>query len=190
MLTQPDFVVSNMSGERPLQRSSWKAEAIRKGNLKISGPIPITEETPLSEEEERQYAERHNSMPLSASLPPASSQPQDSDHTPAHPPPQEEQHEVQHQVPSDEPQETSEFQRTEPGSRNAQSPFPSIPESTTRTPAKKQKRKSGLRNAFRKMFGRKREESREEEDITRRGHSYHASVGFRMADARSLLTSA
>jgi hypothetical protein len=41
MLTREGFVATDMSAPTVLQRSSWKAEAIRKGNLKISGPIPI-----------------------------------------------------------------------------------------------------------------------------------------------------
>lgn len=57
MLTREGFVVADMSAPTPLQRSSWKAEAIRKGNLKISGPIPITEDVPLNDEEEKQFAE-------------------------------------------------------------------------------------------------------------------------------------
>ncbi|KAF3048455.1 hypothetical protein E8E11_006694 [Didymella keratinophila] len=51
-----------MSVQGGLQRprsASWKVEAIRRGDLKISGPIPIEEDTPLSDEEERQFAERH-----------------------------------------------------------------------------------------------------------------------------------
>ncbi|RMZ70686.1 hypothetical protein GMOD_00000817 [Pyrenophora seminiperda CCB06] len=61
MLQQEGFVVASMSAPTPsptpLQRSSWKAEAIRRGNLKISGPIPITEHVPLNDEEEKEYAE-------------------------------------------------------------------------------------------------------------------------------------
>ncbi|KAF2788235.1 hypothetical protein K505DRAFT_366660 [Melanomma pulvis-pyrius CBS 109.77] len=185
MLTQDDFVVSNMSGERPLQRSSWKAEAIRKGNLKISGPIPITEETPLSEEEERRYAEKQSIEPLGPSSQPSEPQPHapapdetlpTSDAVEAQPQTQEEHHELRHKKSSTEMRATSETQRNlEHASRSAPSPFPSIPESTTKTPPRK-KRKSGLRSAFRKMFGKRgRDESREDEDTTRRGHMHHAS---------------
>jgi hypothetical protein len=52
-------VATNMSVEADLQRSSWKAEAIRRGDLKISGPIPITEDMPLNEEEEQEFAEKN-----------------------------------------------------------------------------------------------------------------------------------
>ncbi|KAJ4366707.1 hypothetical protein N0V95_000035 [Ascochyta clinopodiicola] len=54
-----------MSAQGNLQRprsASWKVEAIRRGNLKISGPIPIEEDTPLNDEEEREFAERRGDM--------------------------------------------------------------------------------------------------------------------------------
>ena len=50
--------------------------------------------------------------------------------------------------------------------------------------AKKQKRKSGIRGVFRKMFGRKDREESQERNVerdsqpSRRGHSYHHSVGY------------
>jgi hypothetical protein len=198
MLTQDDFVVSNMGGESPLQRSSWKAEAIRKGNLKISGPIPITEETPLSEEEERQYAQKHNSDPLDSSSQLSEPQPRANTLVDSRPGPdlveemphlQEEHHEFRPQSPSTEIRPTTETQRPlEPVSRSVPSPFPSIPESTTKTPPKKQ-RKGGLRNALRKMFGKKgRDESQDDEDISRRGHVHSVSVGAVNSISRSSLT--
>lgn len=58
MITQADLVAPNMPGQAPLRRSSWKADAIRKGHLKISGPIPITEDVPLNDEEEKDFAEK------------------------------------------------------------------------------------------------------------------------------------
>jgi hypothetical protein len=198
MLTQDDFVVSNMGGERPLQRSSWKAEAIRKGNLKISGPIPITEETPLSEEEERQYAQKHNTDPLDPSSQPSEQQHQANtlDDSQAGPDPveetphlQEEHHEFRPQTPPTRIRPTIATQRTlEPVLRSIPSPFPSIPESTTKTPPKK-KRKSGLRNAFRKIFSKKgRDESQADEDISRRGHVHSVSVSAMNSVSRSSLT--
>lgn len=54
-------IALKMSVTGNLQRprsASWKVEAIRRGDLKISGPIPIEEDTPLSDEEEREFAER------------------------------------------------------------------------------------------------------------------------------------
>lgn len=62
MLLRENSVAVKMSVQGGLQRprsASWKIEAIRRGDLKISGPIPIEEDTPLSDEEERQFAEQH-----------------------------------------------------------------------------------------------------------------------------------
>jgi hypothetical protein len=62
MHLRENSVTVKMSVQGGLQRprsASWKVEAIRRGDLKISGPIPIEEDTPLSDEEERQFAERH-----------------------------------------------------------------------------------------------------------------------------------
>lgn len=210
MLTQDDFVAPNMSGEGNLQRSSWKAEAIRRGDLKISGPIPITEDLPLNEEEEKEYAEKQN--PESAPSPPE--EPTEQIQQPPPPPPSqapppppplappviedepshqntvqaEEQPQAQEEHHQELPQrtsppgkrETGETHRrsaTEPVAYSSPSPFPSIPESSSKTTPKK-KRKSGLRNVFRKMFGRRsRDGSRDEEEETKhRGHSHHASV--------------
>ncbi|KAF2122615.1 hypothetical protein BDV96DRAFT_639192 [Lophiotrema nucula] len=182
-----------MSGEGILRRSSWKAEAIRRGDLKISGPIPITEETPLSDEEEREYAQKHSMDP-----PPPLSEPALEPPEPAHPPPsipEESLHTVPETVepahPEAQEQEEPRQQQQTNGVRQmgepprksspeptvtSPSPFPSIPESTTKTTPKK-KRKSGLRNVFRKMFGRRsreRPQEEEEEDTVHR-HGYHRS---------------
>ncbi|KAF2710032.1 hypothetical protein K504DRAFT_378339 [Pleomassaria siparia CBS 279.74] len=173
-----------MNGENPLRRSSWKAEAIRKGNLKISGPMPITEETPLNEEEERQYAEKHNAEPLDA--PPLPAQPhllspiiREASQRASHPVETglQQEHDARPKTPSNEPRIITETQQTsEQPSHSTPSPFPSIPESTSKTPPKKQKRKSGLRNVFRKMFSKRgRDESRDDEDTSRRGHEHHIS---------------
>ena len=61
MHLRENSAVVKMSVQDNLQRprsASWKVEAIRRGDLKISGPIPIEEDTPLSDEEEREHAER------------------------------------------------------------------------------------------------------------------------------------
>lgn len=202
MLTQDDFVAPNMSGESHLQRSSWKAEAIRRGDLKISGPIPITEDIPLNEEEEREYAEKHKPeappepdapadhvehKPDPPQAPPAPEHPQgDGTSVEGQSQPREEQHELRHKKSSSDMRETGEMQRrsfTEPVSYSTPSPFPSIPESSAKTTPKK-KRKSGLRHVFRKMFGRRsRSEPPEEADEGRhRGHSHHASVSTLLLD--------
>ncbi|KAF2452024.1 hypothetical protein P171DRAFT_16596 [Karstenula rhodostoma CBS 690.94] len=186
MLTHDDSIPPNMSLDgNPLRRSSWKAEAIRRGNLKISGPIPITEDVPLNDGEVKEF-EKHGT--LSPNLPQDTPMAHPTQHIPdpplAPPPappvvqgesyPQtsvtpENQPEVQKEHRSSPPpqqlsvpmQTTPERHRrsaTEPIS--IVSPIPPTPETPTRAATRK-KRKSGLRGVFRKMFGRK---SREEED--------------------------
>jgi hypothetical protein len=203
MLTQEDFVASNMSGEASLHRSSWKAEAIRRGDLKISGPIPITEDMPLNEEEEQEYAEKHNSdtspLPQESTVEEDLPKPQAPTHAPPpvpeeshqnvdreakhveeRPQTREEQSSTQPTKPSSPPRDTSETHRrtiTEPISYSTPSPYPNRPDSSVRlTPRKK--RKSGLRNVFRKMFGKrsKDEEPDEAPETAPRGHSHTTSV--------------
>lgn len=194
MLAQEDFVAPIMSAERNLQRSSWKAEAIRRGDLKISGPFPITEETPLSEDEEREYAEKvhtvadphapiPNVSPPSIEPPPPppaepSTQNEDLSTVDKVDPPSEarENHDdLEHNASSTGRQETSEQRRSSPQPAAHSSPvtFSSVPASSTMTASKNsKKRKSGLRNVFRKMFGRKSKD--EEISVPRHGH--HRSV--------------
>lgn len=62
MHLRENSVTVKMSVQGNLQRprsASWKVEAIRRGDLKISGPIPIEEDTPLTDQEEREFAERY-----------------------------------------------------------------------------------------------------------------------------------
>lgn len=228
MHLRDDSVAVKMSVQGGLQRprsASWKVEAIRRGDLKISGPIPIEEDTPLSDEEERDFAVRHGDkrqedafdvptpsqhttrqVPNSqATLRPedgtgeiamkTASQDQDHarqelelhDHHPARSPLRSPlgMHPTNSYVAS---QRESVFQptlHTPPTSFRATPEITSHPNMTTS--AKKQKRKSGIRGVFRKMFGRKdsRGESQErsqERNVerkgapARRGHSYHHSV--------------
>ena len=211
MLQQEGFVVASMSAPTPsptpLQRSSWKAEAIRRGNLKISGPIPITENVPLNDEEEKEYAENGA---LDRSLQPQDAPQEEQHQRPQTPPPRPMQsppaipEHAEHPTALgsnpvvEQPQEEMEtherpVSRSPPKVRQlnqvqresivpssplaSPTPFRATPESTT-TVAQKKKRKSGLRNVFRKMFGRKspdKAEDRAEETMTR-GHSYHRSV--------------
>lgn len=210
MLQREGFVVANMSAPASppslLHRSSWKAEAIRRGDLKISGPIPITEDTPLNDEEEKEYAE--NAARAEALHPPdtplqeqvqPSVAPQRALQSPTavadHPMPlrsnlvaeQPQQHEEpQERTRSRSPrnmQPLNVVQRDSVVQRSAlaspTTPFRSTPESATVKTLQK-KRKSGLRNVFRKMFGKKNAEpeQRQVEETTRRGHSYHHSVGI------------
>jgi hypothetical protein len=201
MLQSEGFVVADMSASTPLQRSSWKAEAIRRGNLKISGPIPITEDMPLNEEEENEFAERGA---LDGSLQPQnaseSSQRPETPPQPMQPPPsvpeyasalrsnpvaeQPEQEEEMHErQPSRSPpkmRQVNEVQREsimQPNAPSSPTPFRSTPESTSKA-ANKKKRKSGIRNVLRKMFGRKGRDGAEDhdEEPVQRGHTYHHSV--------------
>jgi hypothetical protein len=200
MLTREGFVTVDMSGQSDLQRSSWKAEAIRRGNLKISGPIPITEDTPLNDEEEREFAEtgmvspsqpqdeldQQESRPQTPAVPdhPPPSVPLEPSALNSHPVEQAEQREIlQERQPSRSPPRPRQVDETAresiieptPFTPQPQTPLQATPESAMKAIQKK-KRKSGIRNVFRKMFGRKNKDEPEEEE-TRRGHSYHHSVG-------------
>jgi hypothetical protein len=212
MLTREGFVVADMSASTPLQRSSWKAEAIRKGNLKISGPIPITEDTPLNDEEEKEFAEKSAQegtlQPQDAleesqqpQTPPRSLQSPTS--IPEHPtalrsnPIEQQQQQIDEEShqrqPSRSPpkaQHTNGVQResvVQPTPVMSPTPFRSTPESTSKA---QKKRKSGLRNVFRKMFGRKSRDEAEniEEETAPRGHSYHHSVRCAQMQKMPLLT--
>jgi hypothetical protein len=209
MLTREGFVVADMSAPTPLQRSSWKAEAIRKGNLKISGPIPITEDTPLNEEEEKEFAEKsaqdgalqpqdaleESQRPQTPQRPlqsPTDIHPTALRSNPIEQQPQRDEESYQRQPSRSPPkaQHANEVQResvVQPTPVMSPTPFRSTPESTSKT---QKKRKSGLRNVFRKMFGRKSRDEAEniEEETTPRGHSYHHSVRLRECSRLLLLT--
>ncbi|EAT81857.2 hypothetical protein SNOG_10463 [Parastagonospora nodorum SN15] len=194
-----------MNGPNSLQRSSWKAEAIRKGNLKISGPIPIMEDTPLNEDEEKEFAEtgalspshpqdqdgqpdiRPQTPPQPGHAPP--SVPIDRGSLTSHPVDEEVQEVLQARQSRSppRPRQVTEMAResviepTTP-SRNT---FRATPDSTTKS-AQKKKRKSGLRSVFRKMFGRKDRDEPEEEETMHRGHSYHHSTARTVETIRSI----
>ncbi|KAG9204214.1 hypothetical protein G6514_001286 [Epicoccum nigrum] len=220
-----------MSVQGSLQRprsASWKVEAIRRGDLKISGPIPIEEDTPLNDEEEREYAEKHGekaeALDTPTPLPHTIRQVLNSQGTVRPEDPTEEiviktasrdqdfarqELELHDQHPARAPlgsplgmhptdgmfagQRESVFQ---PRSHTPPTPFRATPESTSNSTAamnaKKQKRKSGIRGVFRKMFGRKdREESQErhverDSQPSRRGHSYHHSTAHTVETVRSV----
>ncbi|KAF2867653.1 hypothetical protein BDV95DRAFT_610564 [Massariosphaeria phaeospora] len=190
-----------MSGDANIHRTSWKVEAIRRGDLKISGPVPITEETPLTEDEERDYAEKvkvedppllqdasgqqnHEQLASTEQAPTSQSKhpQQSSEQAEVRPPTQQDLLQPQHKRLSATVREMSEMQRrtpTGPASINSPSPFPSIPDGSMKTSTRR-KRKSGLRNVFRKMFGRKgKEEPLQEEaepvPVQQRGHGHHVS---------------
>ncbi|KAF2851800.1 hypothetical protein T440DRAFT_517273 [Plenodomus tracheiphilus IPT5] len=191
-----------MSAPTSLQRSSWKAEAIRRGDLKISGPMPITEDMPLNEEEEKEFAEKGG---LESSL-----QSQDVPEEPIHrpeTPPQPSQpppgvpvqasalrsNPIEEQSPQPEESFVRPPTRSPPRMRqvvedvqrqsvvqsiplSSPSPYQATPASTP-TSTQKKKRKSGLRGVFRKMFGRKSRDENDigEDDAVHQGHSYHHS---------------
>ncbi|KAI4906274.1 hypothetical protein J4E90_010747 [Alternaria incomplexa] len=209
MLQREGFVVADMSASTPspspLERSSWKAEAIRRGNLKISGPIPITEDVPLNEEEEKEYA-ANGALDRTLQPQDAPEEQYERPQTPPRPlqspPPVPEQHMSalrSNPVGEQQPQRDSAVPERPISSRSpprvrhldevqresivpstsiaSPSPFRSTPESAGKAAQKKNKRKSGLRNVFRKMFGRKGPDRADdlEEEPMQRGHSYHHS---------------
>lgn len=213
MPLRENSIAIEMSVQGNLQRprsASWKVEAIRRGDLKISGPIPIEEDTPLNDEEEREFAERRAmeereevqdiSTPLQHTIQVPVSQPSlrqeevteetamktaslDQDRA-------RREEELRDQQPARSPvrsplgmHPTDGMQRDsvfQPRSYTSPTSLRATPESTAHSniTAKKQKRKSGIRGVFRKMFGRKdRDEPQEQnEESVRRGHSYNHSV--------------
>jgi hypothetical protein len=203
MLTREGFVAADMSGPHNLQRSSWKAEAIRRGDLKISGPIPITEDMPLNEEEEKEFAETGALSPVQAQDE-HELEDEEKVQRPQTPPQHEQTPPVVLEEPEEQVSRQLERQSLHPemihkrqtsrsplrmhqvadmpresivptNSQIPSTPLRSTPESSTKV-AQKKKRKSGLRNVFRKMFGRKSKDEPEMEEAARRGHSYHHSV--------------
>ncbi|KAF2126886.1 hypothetical protein P153DRAFT_388206 [Dothidotthia symphoricarpi CBS 119687] len=190
-----------MTGQNGLHRSSWKVEAIRRGDMKISGPMPIEEDTRLNGEGEMELAGRReldlhsqpqdvpaqqnqrSQSPLQSSQPPTKVSKDSILRDPEHAEgqlPQRENVRMQqlpisplrmHQVNAT-PYESI-VQSTPP---TTPTPFRGTPESMTKA-AQKKNRKSGLRNVFRKILGRKDREKVEEqqEGNVHRGHNYHSS---------------
>lgn len=188
MHLRENSVAVKMSVQGGLQRprsASWKIEAIRRGDLKISGPIPIEEDTPLSDEEEREFAERE-----------IQDIPAPSQHTIRQVPNSQatlRQEDATEEIAMKTASQDQDFARQElelhdqhparspmrsplgmhptdgmfagqresvvqPRSHTPPTPFRATPESTANSntaAAKKQKRKSGIRGVIRKMFGRK-----------------------------------
>lgn len=203
MLTREGFVAADMSGPNNLQRSSWKAEAIRRGDLKISGPIPITENMPLNEEEEKEFEETGALSPVQAE-----GEHEEDEGKEVQRPKTPTQAEQAAPIVPDEPEEqvTRQLERqslqpetiqkrqtsrsplrmhqvadmpresiVQPVPHTPSTPLRTTPESATKI-AQKKKRKSGLRNVFRKMFGRKSRDEPDLEEVARKGHSYNHSV--------------
>jgi hypothetical protein len=147
-----------------LQRSSSKVDAIRRGQLKISKPIPIDDDAQLHDHD---YDIAYTSPDDSQDTRPAP-----KSHSSLH-----------HAISTEAPVSDSRtlHDQDDDTSRNSILPVPSptanrkMPETTAT--AIKRKRKSGLKNVFRKMFGKKdRQELPDVDEEPRRGHSYHHSV--------------
>ena len=139
-----------------LHRSSSKVDAIRRGDLKISKPIPIDDDaSQVDPNQSHDTPAPHTARPVSEA--------------PTH---------LDDQPPR--PEDTVELtsSKSPPGARTFDHMSPNTSESTTTTTPLKKKRKSGLKNVFRKMFGRKEREElpNVDEEPARRGHSYHHSV--------------
>lgn len=176
-----------LPGGRPLQRSSWKAEAIRKGQLKISGPIPWADD-----ELDEQVNKRHTDLFLpqhkeSSSLDDAhdrdgaeQSAAGRSFESIANSGAQQQQQQQQQQPPERPQRPVSMGISTLNGTQMSQmsqrhvSPNPTASydgpdpylsggaDSPNNTSPKK-KRRSGLRNVFRKMFGRRSKDGFEQQ---------------------------
>ncbi|KAF2202416.1 hypothetical protein GQ43DRAFT_311707 [Delitschia confertaspora ATCC 74209] len=183
MVQQDAAIVPKMAEEGRLQRSSWKAEAIRRGDLKISGPIPITDDTPLNDEEERAYSAKHDMetpVPRSGS-PPQKLAPLQPSQAIANAGTLETSgrketqlgkkvhRELRHKRSSTAIRETSEAQR-QSDMRSTPSPLQSVQDSSP-SPRPKKKRGS-LKTVFKKMFGRKNKEVPHD---TVHKHGYHQS---------------
>ncbi len=199
MLTREAILAVDMSVQRPLHRSSWKAEAIRRGDIKISGPIPIIQDVPLNDEEEAKFVEktsfddsfqrqeateqqsqRPETPPVPSEVPSRIPSALRSNPVEIHVPQEEEPPQPQREAPTSPPQERQELE-VRPASimaEPASSPMFAHTVEVTSKAAQKKKRKSGLRQVFRKMFGRKsRDESEVHQPATlRKGHGYHHSV--------------
>ncbi|KAF2748741.1 hypothetical protein M011DRAFT_476127 [Sporormia fimetaria CBS 119925] len=194
MLIQEDFLAPIMTTERPLQRSSWKAEAIRRGDLKISSPIPIAEESPMSEDDERARSEKLQLEtrpaaqdiilpPAQSSVPPAGldlkheaeSIATEELHPQSHA--EEPVQSLRHKVSSDGLRETQEMHHgasAKTPSYNTTSPLSPLPRSATVMTGTK-KRKGSIRNVFRKMFGKRSKEAAQHQEGPTYRHGHHRS---------------
>ena len=172
-------LVPTVSGQ--LERSGSKAEAIRRGDLKISGPIPLTEE------EEQDLAKRNidptpqltdststRNLLLKRSINAGS---HNTDPVETTSELQESPSRLRHKRSSTGIRDLSEMQRHTSldllASHNSPSPFASTSDSSAKMTPKK-RRRSGLRNVFRKIFGRRSKEE-VKRDSTQK-HGYHHSV--------------
>ncbi|KAF2817748.1 uncharacterized protein BDZ99DRAFT_23707 [Mytilinidion resinicola] len=173
---------------KPLERSSWKAEAIRRGRLKISGPIPRT-----TDEDDEELAAKRNTDPfpqradsLSAAqrllhkkslhadrdrddTAPASDVQQQDTASPSPP-------RLRHKRSSTAIRDLNVMQRDPPEpdlSKPEQHRNPAPSPTADEMAVPKKRRKSGLKSVFRKMFGRRGKDEVKRESVAR--HGYHRS---------------
>lgn len=205
MFTRNSLVATEMSGQNGLHRSSWKVEAIRRGDLKISEPIPI-DGIPLPHGPERDpitgkvvsTSQSHNATaqedqrPYSPPNVPKTPVHQSSDYIKSlsH---QRDISRVQHLPISPlrmhQMNATSQEHVIQPIPSPSPSHFRASPESMN-TAMQKRNRKSGLRHVFRKILGRRDRDKAEEhgEASMQRGHNYHNSVSAQDLRLRLVLT--
>jgi hypothetical protein len=165
-------VSSPVTGKARLERSSWKADAIRRGQLKISGPIPLDDEANLA-------LARRQSAPMVSQIVDEVS-PQTSEQRDAHSDGDEplasdwekdvkkETEQSAKRIRQHHLSKSIELPTMETRHRHHASLDPSMsfnnhqgtmsfaegPDGPPNNKGKK-KRRSGLRSVFRKMFGRK-----------------------------------
>ncbi|OCL01965.1 hypothetical protein AOQ84DRAFT_383163 [Glonium stellatum] len=176
--SQETTLVPTVGGQ--LERSSWKAEAIRRGDLKISGPIPLTGDggQELAKRNTDPTPQRTNSTSTQNILQKKNDNAGSHNTDPAETTSelQENPPKLRHKRSSSGIRDLSEMQRNtsaDPStSYNSPSPFASASDSSAKM-APKKKRTSSLRNVFRKMFGRKTKEEAKQD--TTQKHGYHHS---------------
>lgn len=175
---QETALVPTVSGQ--LERSSSKAEAIRRGDLKISGPIPLTgeEEQDLAKRNTDAIPQRTDSTSTRNLLHKESINARSHNADPVETTSelQESHPGLRHKRSSTGIRDLSEIQRHTSldllASHNSPSPFASASDNSAKMTPKK-KRRSGLRNVFRKIFGKRSKEEVKRDSAQK--HGYHHS---------------
>ena len=166
-----------------LQRSSWKAQAIRRGDIKISGPIPIPEDASPDNEEVKDFEKHGPNPPQDTAVDHPTQHNPEPPQAPPPPPPAVQTHSHTEALvhPGEDPHLQDGHRKSPPAQlfvpvqttperhrRSATEPMLLSPKSVTpETPTRaltRKKRKSGIRGVFRKMFGRKGREEYGEDD--------------------------
>ena len=177
---QETALVPTVSGQ--LERSSSKAEAIRRGDLKISGPIPLTgeEEQDLAKRNTDSTPQRTDSTSTRNLLHKKSINAGSHNADPVETTSelQESPSGLRHKRSSTGILDLSEIQRHTSldllASHNSPSPFASASDSSAKMIPKK--KRSGLRNVFRKIFGKRSKEEVKRDSAQK--HGYHHSVSW------------